>query len=306
MRKYLPILLTGLLVGCTATNTSSPTSFYECLDAGFPAMESYPRRCKTDSGETFTEQIGEERQVSDFIHVSNPEPDASISRRIFLEGEARGSWYFEATFPVTLVDANENMLVETYAEADGEWMTDSFVPFRMEFDIPEPTTRTGVLILKNANASGLPDRAMELRIPLKFHLRNDSPQHITFFFYSEKDLEDAFVSSPVEITRLTDAHLDPIDAILRAMFSEPREHEYAQGARSSEDLYALDEYYLGVSIENRIATIDFADNALSILNSTATRQLMAKDLVEHTLKSQPSIDSVQYSIEGEVWTEWDA
>jgi spore germination protein GerM len=204
------------------------------------------------------------------------------------------------------VDANENMLVETYAEADGEWMTDSFVPFRMEFDIPEPTTRTGVLILKNANASGLPDRAMELRIPLKFHLRNDSPQHITFFFYSEKDLEDAFVSSPVEITRLTDAHLDPIDAILRAMFSEPREHEYAQGARSSEDLYALDEYYLGVSIENRIATIDFADNALSILNSTATRQLMAKDLVEHTLKSQPSIDSVQYSIEGEVWTEWDA
>ena len=30
------------------------TSFSECAEAGYPIMESYPRRCKTPDGKTFT------------------------------------------------------------------------------------------------------------------------------------------------------------------------------------------------------------------------------------------------------------
>ena len=33
------------------------TSFEECVEAGYPVMESYPRQCRTPDGRTFTEEV---------------------------------------------------------------------------------------------------------------------------------------------------------------------------------------------------------------------------------------------------------
>ena len=33
-------------------------NFAECTAAGFPVMESYPRQCRTQEGQTFREDIG--------------------------------------------------------------------------------------------------------------------------------------------------------------------------------------------------------------------------------------------------------
>jgi hypothetical protein len=41
------------------------TNFQECLDAGYPAMESYPRQCAVPGGDTFTEILEEELIESD-------------------------------------------------------------------------------------------------------------------------------------------------------------------------------------------------------------------------------------------------
>ena len=46
-----------------------------------------------------------------------------------IKGQARGGWYFEANFPVLLLDANGQLLTQHYAQAKGQWMTKSFVPF---------------------------------------------------------------------------------------------------------------------------------------------------------------------------------
>ena len=50
------ILLTIFLTACTQVQI---TNFEECIAAGNPAMESYPRQCKAGD-ETFTEVIEEE------------------------------------------------------------------------------------------------------------------------------------------------------------------------------------------------------------------------------------------------------
>jgi len=34
------------------------SSFEECVEAGYPVMESYPRQCRTPDGRTFVEEIG--------------------------------------------------------------------------------------------------------------------------------------------------------------------------------------------------------------------------------------------------------
>ncbi len=56
MKKTLLILMVGLvfLVGCTQDAPIS--SFEECVEAGNPVMESYPRQCSAD-GQTFVEDV---------------------------------------------------------------------------------------------------------------------------------------------------------------------------------------------------------------------------------------------------------
>ncbi len=42
---------------CKPTDASSITNFEECIAAGNPAMESYPRQCRTSDGQHFVESI---------------------------------------------------------------------------------------------------------------------------------------------------------------------------------------------------------------------------------------------------------
>lgn len=41
----------------TSTTAPSVASFQECVDAGFPVMESYPRQCRDGGGTLFVETI---------------------------------------------------------------------------------------------------------------------------------------------------------------------------------------------------------------------------------------------------------
>lgn len=52
------------------------TSFQECIDAGFPAMESHPRQCATPDGRTFVEEIEEERNEP--VDLLDPVTDFNI------------------------------------------------------------------------------------------------------------------------------------------------------------------------------------------------------------------------------------
>lgn len=95
----------------------------------------------------------------DRIRVSSPLPEERISTPLTIEGEARGQWYFEATFPVVLTDWDGRIIAEGYAEAQDEWMTEEFVPFEatLEFEADTSVSDRGSLILQKANPSGLPE-----------------------------------------------------------------------------------------------------------------------------------------------------
>jgi hypothetical protein len=105
---------------------------------------------------------------NDLIQVSAPESGARIESPLTVRGEARGNWYFEATFPLRLLDSEGNVLAMGYAEARGEWMTTEFVPFTGTLTFVAPRNGEGLLILERANPSGLPQNADEVRIPVEF------------------------------------------------------------------------------------------------------------------------------------------
>jgi immunoglobulin-like protein involved in spore germination len=106
--------------------------------------------------------------IADLIELQMPLPDAVLRSPVTLEGRARGTWYFEASFPVYLLNANGDTIARVPAQAQGEWMTREFVPFKVTLTFTAPAARTGTLILAKDNPSGLPEHAAELRVPVRF------------------------------------------------------------------------------------------------------------------------------------------
>lgn len=109
---------------------------------------------------------------ANLIVVTSPVRDAAISSPVTITGKARGYWFFEATFPITVVDWDGRIIGEGFATADGEWMTEAFVPFTatVNFTVePDTAYRRGALILHKSNASGLPEHDDALEIPVTFN-----------------------------------------------------------------------------------------------------------------------------------------
>jgi hypothetical protein len=145
------------------------TSFEECVAAGNPVMESYPRQCRTSEGVLFVENIGNELEKMDLIRLNYPRPNQKIESPLLIEGEARGYWFFEGDFPVVLTDWDGLIIAQGIATAKTEWMTEDFVQFEavLEFEKPEYGEK-GTLILQKDNASGLPEHDDALEVPIIF------------------------------------------------------------------------------------------------------------------------------------------
>ena len=145
-------------------------NFEECVAAGNPIMESYPRQCRHDN-QTFIESVGNELEKTNLIRINNPRPNQVIDSPLIISGEARGFWFFEASFPVTLVDWDGLIVAEGIATAKSEWMTEDFVPFGAELAFTVDKDRysnKGSLILRKDNPSGLPEHDDALEIPIVF------------------------------------------------------------------------------------------------------------------------------------------
>ncbi len=154
----------GIFSGSRAAST-----FEECIALGNPVMESYPRQCRDGKGNHVTEVIGNELEKSDLIRMETPRPNGAVGSPLTIRGEARGYWYFEASFPVVLIDEAGSVLAEYYATAQDEWMTESFVPFETMLTFAQqPAGSRGTLILKKDNPSGLSEHDDELRVPVVF------------------------------------------------------------------------------------------------------------------------------------------
>ncbi len=178
MKKIIFIIVLVILAGIAVIISlncktckepaAAVNSFEECIDRGYPVLESYPRQCKTPEGKTFSEDIGNELEKQDLIRVNEPRPNELIRSPLEISGEARGYWFFEADFPVKIFDSNSELLGMAIAQAESDWMTEDFVPFAAQLEFGTPVTKKGNLILEKDNPSGLPENADQLRIPVFF------------------------------------------------------------------------------------------------------------------------------------------
>lgn len=187
MKNAFPLVIMVLVVAALSlfinlNPTQKPvpivvTNFEECVSTGNPVMESYPRQCSYN-GQTFTENVGNAPAKADLIRLTYPRPNQVIQSPLIVTGEARGNWFFEASFPVYLTDWDGKIIATGIAQARGEWMTTNFVPFeaKLTFDLDKNLySNRGTLILRKDNASGLPEHDDALEIPVLFNIPSPKP-----------------------------------------------------------------------------------------------------------------------------------
>lgn len=142
--------------------------FDTCVAAGNPVMESYPRQCRDKKGNVYREVVGDTTLVSDMITVTSPARNSHVTSPLVVSGEARGMWFFEASFPLQILGADGSVLVTVPVQAEGEWMTEEFVPFKATVEFDPGKNTSGIVRFMKDNPSGLPENDARIDVPVLF------------------------------------------------------------------------------------------------------------------------------------------
>lgn len=117
---------------------------------------------------TFTKPTQPSPDSQAGVRVTTPQPNEVVTSPLQVTGKAVGGWYFEASFPVELRDANGNLVAQGIAQAQSNWMVPDFVVFVSTLTFEQPTTPAGTLILRKDNPSGLPEFDQQFEVPVRF------------------------------------------------------------------------------------------------------------------------------------------
>lgn len=92
-----------------------------------------------------------------------------IANPLVLKGKARGVWYFEASFPVKVLNSADQEIGVGIAQAQSDWMTEDYVPFVATVNYPPQTSGSlGSLVIIKDNPSGLPENEDSFTVPITF------------------------------------------------------------------------------------------------------------------------------------------
>jgi len=99
--------------------------------------------------------------------ITSPIEGETISSPLTITGEAKGTWFFEASMPVKLVDQDGNVIVQGNVQAIEDWQTTDYVGFEGTIAF-KTDAQEGQLILQRDNPSGLSENDDEISIEVKF------------------------------------------------------------------------------------------------------------------------------------------
>ena len=233
------------------------------------------------------------------IVITTPTGHEPVTSPLRIAGLATGPWYFEATFPVTITDAEHRSLGQHYVTATedwqshepAEWMSESLVPFTAELEFAKPNTKTGYLIFKNANPSGLPENERTFEMPLTFEADTVS---IKVFFNNSK-LDPAFLCDKVFPTTRTIPWTAGIGhAAMMELLKGPNEIEKGMDYFTNIDPNVR---INSLVVESGIAKIDLSEELDKNIGGSCRVTAIRAQITE-TLKQFPTVQRVVISING--------
>lgn len=286
-------------------------------NAGCTSQNQNPQSDQSNQPDLADEQNSPDQQVDqmpykDLITVTFPLVNAEIKSPLIIEGKARGPWFWEAAFPVKLVDENNQVITQDLAWAKEDWMTTDFVSFHAELTFDVSTITPATLVLEKSNPSGLPEKADEIRIPLVLMPKNNGGSadvknvddvdkgeiSIKLFYYDpskDSDKEGELFCGEKGLTaveRKIPISKTPIqDAVRLLLKGELTSEEKAQGIITG---YPLEEFELvGVSMHNGEVTLQFNDPRYKTGGGSCHADFLWKQ-IEATVKQFSGVTSVKF------------
>lgn len=277
------------------------TSFKECAEAGNPVMESYPRRCVTPNGTSFTEIIPSkvvyENTTKDTIVIDTPLPEETVGNSFVVSGKARGMWFFEASFPLEVLDSAGKMLLQIPVQATGDWMTTEFVPFTVTVTLPATSTGKLTLRLKNDNPSGLPENQKSVSFTLIKKEPAAEETSVLLYYYNPK-LDQGVggvqcsAKGLVAVKRTIPKTTTPLqEAIKLLLLGTITTQEHNSGIESEFPLEGLT--LTAATLTNGNATLTFDDPKHKTVGGSCRTAILWRQ-IEATAKQFSTVKSVRF------------
>lgn len=231
---------------------------------------------------------------NEFIKVTYPLKNEKVGGRIYVTGIAKGTWYFEGSFPAKLVDQKGNILVEAPATAEAEWMKEDFVPFAAELRYQVPETTPAKIILEKDNPSD--DRSLDafFEIPVTLEPKTTS----TKLFFTNSTYMDRYVASCSQSFSVARAGFDTmalghqtLEKLLEG--PTPGEKELGYGTAIPEGVKIL-----SLDMMDKIAKVDLSKELLNMKTGTNCEKLIIIKQITDTLKQFSGIEGVEIKVEG--------
>jgi len=240
---------------------------------------------------------------NDSVIVASPRSGETITSPYIFRGEAKGMWYFEATFPVKVVDLEGKIIGRGIAHADGDWMTENFVPFSgtIEFAVKAPASATGYgaakgekgeIIFEKDNPSGLPQNAGELRVPVIFGSETTMPVSVFFGNSAKGSSEDCSKVFPVtrQISKTSAVARGALNELLKGTTETDLDGGYFTSINAGVKIQKL-------TIENGVAEVDLSNDIEKAVGGSC-RVTNIRAQIEKTLLQFPAVKSVIISVDG--------
>ena len=229
------------------------------------------------------------------IEISSPVENSFVKSPLEITGRAKGSWYFEASFPVSLIDANNKELARAPAQAQGEWMTAGYVPFKITLTFNKPTTETGFLVFENDNPSGDPTNQKRVAIPVRFDLKAATVSISLYYPNMSKVKNVGDECSPsivVPVERQVSVSETPIkDAINLLILGNLTTKEISQGFETEFPNQGFK--LLGANLKNGALTLEFTEVPGFTSGGSCRIGLLAAQITK-TAKQFPGVKNVVF------------
>lgn len=121
------------------------------------------------------------------IQITSPLPGDIVDQDFVVTGKARGPWFFEASFPVSVFDESGNLISRTVAQADGEWMTTDFVLFAGALHIPLSYKGKLRIVAEKDNPSDMREKDASVSFWVNKNTQTTTSKIALFLYDESKD-----------------------------------------------------------------------------------------------------------------------
>jgi hypothetical protein len=137
-------------------------------------------RLMLQNKELYLHPFGDKQEIPAFPNPKIPEisgntadlvsfsilPGSKVNGVLSYKGVVKGGYFFEGNILVGVTDINKKIILQSHANAKGDWMTIEPVSFEGNLDFSKLPKGEAFIEIHNDNASGLPEKDKAIYIPV--------------------------------------------------------------------------------------------------------------------------------------------